>query len=353
MFKRSGRYHLCPHCRSKTDYIPKYEQWYCWECEEYSEPIVIKQKTVHQVYPALALALLILAAFSGGYLANLASDDDDSQPDEGITVIDGAGRTVTVPDNPGRIVSLAASATETIFALDAGEKLVGRDKYSTYPSEAKDIKEVGSGFSPNLEMIVGLEPDLVLAWAYSRDALSGMENDLCVVYIDPSSVDGALDTITLIGTIIGRAPEAEGLTSGMRGSIDEITGITDGLNRTRRPLVYYELSTPMKTTGPGTFTNELIFMAGGINLAADEPVRYPILSSEYIIDRNPDIIVIVDYGASVDEVKDRDGWGNINAVENDRIYRIDTNLVTANPRIVLGMEQFAEWFHPDLFEGDD
>ena len=90
-------------------------------------------------------------------------------------------------------------------------------------------------------------------------------------------------------------------------------------------------------------------MAGGINLAADEPVRYPILNSEYIIDRNPDIIVIVSYGASINEVKNRDGWGNMTAVKNNKIYQIDTNWITCNPRLILGLDQFAKWFHPDKF----
>lgn len=295
------------------------------------------------------LIILIAAAFGGGYLLASMSTKEDTETDDGsLTIIDGTGRAVDIPHSPERIVSLSSSATETLFALDAGELVVGRDKYSKYPDAVLDIQEVGSGSSPNLEMIVGLEPDLLFAWPYSRDAVIGLEDKMSVVYLDPGSVDEVLDTIMLIGLILDRTPEAENLTSDMQIMIDSITEITDELNRTERPLVYYELSTPMKTTGPGTFTNELIFMAGGINLAADEPVRYPILNSEYIVDRNPDVIVIVSYGASVDEVKDRDGWHNIDAVKNERVYKIDTYTVTSNPRLVLGLGQFAEWFHPDL-----
>ncbi len=297
------------------------------------------------------LIILIVAAFGGGYLlASISMKEDNEPDDDSLTIIDGTGRSVDIPDSPERIVSLSSSATETLFALGAGELVVGRDKYSKYPDEVLDIQEVGSGSSPNLEMIVGLEPDVLFAWPYSRDAVIGLEDEMSVVFLDPGSVDGVLDTIMLIGLILDRTSEAENLTSDMQSIIDSITGITDGLNRTERPLVYYELSTPMKTTGPGTFTNELIFMAGGVNLAADEPVRYPILNSEYIVDRNPDVIVIVSYGASIDEVKDRDGWHNIDAVKNERVYSIDTNTITSNPRLVLGLEQFAEWFHPDLFD---
>jgi len=296
----------------------------------------------------IAVVLLIGASFGGGYL--LAGKTKESENTGiGITIIDDVGRTVTIPKTPERIVSLASSATETLYALGAGDKLVGRDKYSTYPEEVKNVQEVGSGSSPNLEMIIGLQPDVLFAWPYSRNAIISLEDKMPVIYIDPRSVDDVLDTIRMIGLVTGKSSEAENLIAEMQNKIDAITDVTKELNKTQRPLVYYELGTPMKTTGPGTFTNELIFMAGGINLAADEPVRYPLLSSEYIIERNPDVIIIVSYGASIEEVKNRDGWENINAVKNDRVYKIDTNLVTSNPRLVQGLEQFAKWFHPDLF----
>ena len=296
----------------------------------------------------VAVVALIGASFGGGYLLAEQAKEMGGKG-TGITIIDGIGRTVTIVKTPERIVSLASSATETLYALGVGDKLVGRDKYSTYPEEVKSVQEVGSGSSPNLEMIIGLDPDVLFAWPYSRNAIIGLEDKMSVIYIDPSSVDDVLDTIRMIGLVTGKSSEAENLIAEMQNKIDAITNITKGLNKSQRPLVYYELGTPMKTTGPGTFTNELIFMAGGINLAADEPVRYPLLNSEYIIERNPDVIVIVSYGSSIEEVKNRDGWENINAIKNDRVYKIDTNLVTSNPRLVQGLEQFAKWFHPDLF----
>jgi len=296
----------------------------------------------------VAVVLLICASFGGGYLL-AGKTKEGENTGVGITIIDDIGRTVTISKTPERIVSLASSATETLYALGAGDKLVGRDKYSKYPEEVKNVQEVGSGSSPNLEMIIGLQPDVLFAWPYSRNAIISLEDKMPVIYIDPRSVDDVLDTIRMIGLVTGKSSEAENLIAEMQNKIDAITDVTKELNKTQRPLVYYELGTPMKTTGPGTFTNELIFMAGGINLAADEPVRYPLLSSEYIIERNPDVIIIVSYGASIEEVKNRDGWENINAVKNDRVYKIDTNLVTSNPRLVQGLEQFAKWFHPDLF----
>jgi iron complex transport system substrate-binding protein len=267
-----------------------------------------------------------------------------------LVLIDDLGRTVTIPTTPRRIVSIASSVTETLYALDAGDLVVGRDTYSTYPPEVTDKPDVGSSFGLSVEMVVGLEPDMVFCWWYATSAMDSLENvGITTFAINPRSVEEVLQTIRMIGLITNHTVEAETLTGEMQQELDGITDITDGINKTGRPLVYYELSTPMKTTGPGTFTNELIFMAGGINLAADEPLRYPILSSEYIIGKDPDVIVIVSYGTSVDDVKARDGWSNITAVKDDRVYTIDTNWVTCNPRLILGLEQFAEWFHPDKF----
>jgi len=309
------------------------------------------EETRKQIGMWLVVFVLIGTAFGGGYiLAGISTEEGATATTTALTIIDGIGRTVTIPYTPERIVSLASSATETLYALGVGDRVVGVDAWSNYPSEVKDKPCVGSGSAPNIEMIIGLEPDVLFAWPYSRDAIISLEDKMPIVYIDPCSVDDVLDTIRMIGLVTGKTSEAENLIAEMQSKIDTITEVTNVLNKTQRPLVYYELGTPMKTTGPGTFTNELIFMAGGINLAADEPIRYPILSSEYIIERNPDVIVIVSYGAPIEDVKNRDGWQEINAVKNNRIYKIDTNLVTSNPRLVQGLEQFAKWFHPDLFE---
>ena len=271
-------------------------------------------------------------------------------PEPALTIIDGAGRVVTIPRTPERIVSIASAATETLYAIGCGDEIVGRDKYSDYPPEVQEKPSVGSGSQLDVEAVLGLEPDLVIAWWFSREAISTLEDKgLTVLAINPRSVDGVLDTIRTLGLVTGHLEEAESLIAEMQARIDEVKAGVKDIPKEDRPLVYYELTTPMKTTGPGTFTNELIFMAGGINIAADEPVRYPILSEEYIIERNPDVIVIVSGGASVDEVKGRAGWQNIKAVQDDRVYTIDTHLVTSNPPIVQGLEQFARWFHPELW----
>jgi len=267
-----------------------------------------------------------------------------------LTIIDDAGRTVTIPKNPERIISIGSTWTETLYAIGCGDRVVGVCNDSNYPPEAADKPQVGTGSSLNLEKVLGLEPDLVVIWRYSSQAIDNLEKQgIPVVGLYPTSVDDIIDTIRLLGTITGSISEAAELTAEMQTNIDEIAAKTRELTKAQMPLVYYELYSPLKTTGPGTYTNELIFMAGGINLAADEPVKYPILSNEYIIERNPDVIIESTGGPSIEEVKTRSGWEGINAVKNDRVYLIDNTLVCPTPRIVLGLEQFAKWLHPELF----
>jgi iron complex transport system substrate-binding protein len=305
---------------------------------------------MNKIYILITVSLLTIGAFSSGYLFSEYTKKPEKARVPILTLIDGAGRTVNITKTPQRIVSIAASTTEILYALGCGDKIVGRDRYSNYPPEALEKPEVGTSTSINLEMIVGLEPDLVMTWWFATEAINSLEErGIPVFAINPQSVSDVLQTIRTIGLIVNKTTEAENLVADMQSKIDEITSKTKGLNKTQRPLVYYELGSVGKTVGPGTFTNELIFMAGGINIAADEPFRYPLLNSEYIIERNPDVIIVISYGASPEEIKSREGWQTINAVKNNRVYVIDTGLVTSNPRIVQGLEQFAKWFHPELF----
>jgi iron complex transport system substrate-binding protein len=269
----------------------------------------------------------------------------------GLTVVDGLGRAVTIPQPVERIISIAGAATETLYAIGCGDKIVGVDKYSDYPPEVKDKPEVGSGFNLNREMVLGLDPDLVVCWWFHTDAIEWLEEQgIPTIAINPTNVDEVLTMTRLLGVVMGHTSEADALVAEMEEKIDAVVEKVKDIPSEDRPLVYYELSTAMKTLNYDTFTSDLIFMAGGINLAAAEPVRYPILTSEYIINKNPDVIVVVSYGASPDEIKARGGWDAIDAVKTDRVYSIDTHWVTASPRLVLGLEQFAQWFYPDLFE---
>lgn len=305
---------------------------------------------MNKVYVIIIVAL-ILGAFGGGYLFANVSTRPRAE--------------IKTPVE--RIVSLSAACTEILYALGAGDKLVGVDqasvnyalagneaflgapgKLSDYPKEVPNKPNVGKSSAPNLELIVSLKPDVVFSWWYNTEVNKNIgDKGIAVVSINPQSVADVLSLIKTIGALVGKSAEAEEVVSEMQERMEKVSSKVKSL--TEKPLVYYELGTPLKTVGPGTFTNELISMAGGVNIAANETLRYPLLSNEYVIERNPNVIVVISYGASIEDIKSREGWQNIDAIRNNRVYKIESGWVTASPRLVLGLEQFAKWFHPNLF----
>jgi len=267
-----------------------------------------------------------------------------------LTITDALGREVYIKKVPERIVTLASSATETLYAIGAEDLVVGRDKYSTYPETVNDIPEVGSAYSIALEEAMNLEPDLVITWYYGTSTIESLEqNGVNVLAIGPSSVQDVLDQITLFGEICGHEAEADAIVQDMQATIDEITSYASTIPEEDKVKVYYELSTEFKSVNNQTFTGQLIEMAGGINIAGDQETKYPVLSSEWIIDQDPNFIVVNSYGATIEQIKSRNGWNSIDAVINDKVYAIESNWVSSTPRLVHGLKQFAKWFYPEHF----
>ena len=272
-------------------------------------------------------------------------------------------------DSPSEhIISIAAGCTEIIYAIGAGDELAGVDQSSInyalagevafqaapgqlgdYPKEIPNKTNVGTTSSLNLELVASLEPSIVFSWSWATLANTALENlGIRVFKINPQSIADVLNLTRTIGGILGKSTEADGVCSEIEARINNVTQKLENVTEEKRPLVYYELAGLGKTVGPGTITNEMISIAGGANLAANETLRYPTLTSEYIVAKNPDIIVVVSYGASIATIKSRAGWGNITAVQNDKIYQIESGWATTSPRLVLGLEQFLKWFYPDL-----
>ncbi|MBI2845403.1 MAG: cobalamin-binding protein [Chloroflexi bacterium] len=269
-----------------------------------------------------------------------------------LTIIDDAGRSVTITGTPQRIVTLAPNLTEIVFALGLGERVVGVSDFSDYPPEAQNIQSVG-GFPLNIELIVSLEPDLVLAAGITslEDVARLEELGMTVLYLVPTDVEGILDSILTVGRAAGAENEAEELVSGLRAWLEEIKSRVAQTDSS--PRVYYEIDATLFTGGPGSFTHELITLAGGENIAAGTTTPFPQLSAEEIIDADPEIIIFshAKYGGTVEEIASRPGWDTITAVQNGAIYPIDPDLVDRpGPRIIDGLEALARLIHPKLFE---
>lgn len=312
---------------------------------------------------ALLLSLIIIilaAAVSAAVFYTRAPTKQAGAPEGSITIVDDFGRNVTVIKYPKRIVSMTPANTEILFALGLEDRVVGVTKYCDYPPRVKELVEEGKvavigGFSdPNIERVVALDPDLVLA-AHSLQlkAIEQLEEKgVTVVGLDPKSLKDVLNDILLVGKVTGKEAEAKALVESMEQRIENVVSKTKEAQY--RPRVYYEVwHDPLMSAGPGTWINELIELAGGVNIFSDAKAPYPEVSSESIITRNPEIIIIkVGYmgGVAKEEIKRRPGWEAIDAVRNDRIYEVDENiLIRPGPRIVEGLETLARIIHPELF----
>jgi iron complex transport system substrate-binding protein len=272
----------------------------------------------------------------------------------GEIFFDQLDREVRIEKIPDRIISLAPNVTEILFALGAGGRVVGVTEFSNYPEEARSLPVVGTYIKPNLERIVELSPDLVIATADGdkEDDIKKLDSLGIPVYvINPMDVDAVIETIREVGILIGSGEEARLLTRAMEEEIAEITGRVSPYPGVR---VLLELGiNPVITISSGTFQDDLIRLAGGINIAAGEPVRYPRFSIEEIIVRAPEVIVITSMSPSMnyDGARARwETWENIPAVGAGRVYVIDSDIVDRpSPRIVDGLRVLAEYLHPEAF----
>ncbi len=285
------------------------------------------------------------------FVCGCFTDIDENQGTGKKEITDDLGRTVFVPDNPQRIVSLAPSITEILFILGLESQIVGVDNNSDYPEAVKDIEKVGD-WIPDEEKIVSLKPDLVLVSDLtSLQIVSSLEDKgLNVVCFDPQTVYGIIENIRVIGFIMGKADTAELIAEKLEQRIEAITTMTESC--LLKPTVYLEYY-PYWTFGPGSFGNDLIVMAGGRNIAEDTATEYPNISTEYLVGKNPEIIIFTvgQYTTTtVNDIRERPGFDTINAVIHNRIYTIDDDILSRpGPRIVDALEQLASIIHPELF----
>ncbi len=263
-------------------------------------------------------------------------------------VFDDLGRLVAINGTPQRIVSLAPSNTEILFALGLGDKVVGVTDYCDYPPEALNKTKVGGYINPDIEKIVALKPDLVLvAYGTPMDVINSMVGlGLTVFGIKTTDLDDLLNDIITVGKITGKEPEAIALTSQMESKIKAITDVTSQLEQ--RPRVFYILwNGPLWTAGSGTFIDELIEKAGGVNICQNI-TGYSEVSLEYVLACNPQIIITSQ--GSYDWAINASELASTNASQMGRIYTCDDDLVQRpGPRLVEGLEWFAHFIHPEIF----
>ncbi len=237
-----------------------------------------------------------------------------------------------------RIVSLAPSLTEILFELGVGENVVGVTRYCTYPPEAQKKEKIGDFISPNIEKIVSLRPELVLAerWTSSKIVSRLRQMGLNVVEtVSPTSLAEIYQVIREVGTAVGKSDGAMALIESMQ---HRVRAIQERSKRfPYRPTLYIEIDLPSWTVGRNSFINEAISLCGAQNVFED--IARPALqvSKEMVIQRDPEIIV--SFEASASEIQRRPGWDQIRAVRHGKIIHLKPNLLShGNHRLVEGME---------------
>ena len=270
-------------------------------------------------------------------------------------VTDMLGRRVALPrGGVTRVVSLAPSVTEIVYALGAAELLVGVTDSCDYPKEALKKPKTGGFYAPNFEVILTLRPDLILATSIEggrEETFRGIESFRVPVYVvRPVDVRSVLDSIERIGRLLGRAEAGLRLSRDMQTEVD---GIGRAVGGRRAPRVLYVLwGNPLIVPGRDTLISDLIRLAGGESVSRGETAAYPRFSAEEAVARRPEVIVLAQHGdATVDQrLREWEHLTLLPAVRQGRVHQIDGDLThRPGPRVIESLRRLARMFHPDVF----
>ena len=301
--------------------------------------------------PPTLLALVLAAACTvagcgqqddGSGEAAAGSSPSSTRSAEFPVTVDTPTGEVTLEEQPQRIVSLSPSATESLFAIGAGEQVVAADSYSTYPKEAPTTDL--SGFEPNIEAIAGYEPDLVVAANDANDLVKSMERlDIPLLMSPaPATIEEGYDGVAGLGLTTGHPDEAAALVADVRQQIED--AFAEAPDQAVR--VYHELDDTFYAASSHSFIGSIYAEMGAENVAdaADKDRSgYPQMTEEAVIQADPELIVITDQVSyRAEDVASRPGWENITAVENDDIITVDADIASRwGPRLPELVESIA------------
>jgi len=266
---------------------------------------------------------------------------------------DELGRRVTLPDNPERVVCLAPSLTETVYALGLGAVVVGVTDFTDYPSEAKTKPSVGGWTDASLEKIISLHPDLVLAMAEinREETVDELEHVAIPVYVvSPQALQGIMASIQHIGDALNRTSDAVKLLKRLEEQRTAVVARVKGLPRPKvLVVVWYD---PVITAGSKSFITDVISTAGAESVTADMPQAWPQISLEEVLRRAPDRLLLVrgaHGGITREDLKAHAGWEQLEAVRDNHVIYMDDRLFHPSPVVFDALEQLAEKLHPEAF----
>ena len=321
----------------------------------------------------LAIAMLLVPSYLAcRSTANVSSNAESIRPMRVVT--DDLDRKVTIPTNVTRVVSLAPNLTESIFAVGAGDRLVGVTTFCNYPEQANEIAKIGDTMNPNMESIVALKPDIVFVSTASQieNFTKTLEANGIAVYVtNPTSLGDVYRTLMNLGEILGTSDSA-GLVSGglrvrqidvlakvfdwsppmLKNDEDLDKNIREDIRKIRNPKgtpVFVQVSKePLFTIGKQSFLIDLLWQAGGESVTKDVETAYPKLSKETASALNPEVIILSE---SPDNQAPNEAFKNSPAVKSGRIYKVNADLLSRpGPRLVDALEQIARDLHPEKFK---
>ena len=263
-------------------------------------------------------------------------------------VQDELGRTMSVPDKPHRVVCLAPSITDTVFALGAGDEVVGVSDYTKFPAEARKKPSVGQVLNPSVEAVVALHPDLLIGVGDLNTEAAVLKIErlgISVFLVVPHGISGIYRSIEDIGKILNREREARELVSSLRAREDAVRKHVAGKPAVR---VFMPLSDdPVITIGKNAFLTELIAAAGGRSVTDDLAQDWPNISMEAIFVREPDYLLLIQGSPmTIQDLKKRPGWKNLVCVKQNRIFYVDDRMNYSSPAVFGALESLARQFHP-------
>lgn len=318
-------------------------------------------------------SVLMLLLFSVGILAGCGEEETPVQENNAgeevqqeeveesafpVTITDAIGEEVTIEAKPERIVSLIPSNTEVVFALGLGDEVVGVSEHDNYPEEVNDKEKVG-GMEMNVEKIISLTPDLVLAHGSSaHNSAEGLQqlrdSGINVVVInDASNLDDVYTSIQMIGEATGEQADAEEIINGMKHKIDEIKEKAAAIPDKKSVIVEVSPAPDLYVVGANTFIDEMLSIINADNAVGDLE-GWVNLDQETFVERNPDVIVTT-YGYYTENAAEgvlaREGWQDVSAVKNKQVFDVHSDLVTrSGPRLAEGVEELAKAVYPDIFK---
>ncbi len=264
------------------------------------------------------------------------------------TIHDEAGREVTVPDHPHRLIALAPSITDTLYAMGSGNAIVGVTDYAKYPPEASHKASVGGVINPSLEAMVALKPDLVLAIGElnNYELIHSIEHlGLPVFVIHPKGVAGIYHSIASVGLAINQEKQATDLIASLRAREQAVRERVSG--KKIPTLVFVLWTDPLMTAGHGAFVTELIAVAGGKSATDDLPNEWPRISFETLLARQPEYLLLVRQSqVSAESLKHQSAWQKLDAVRDNRILYTDDRIEFPSPVAFDALEDLAKQLHP-------